>query len=49
MKTPEQTREEIGKRIDELVLVRKYVETHDREIIEELYRLSRKLEELEKQ
>jgi hypothetical protein len=47
MKTPEQTREEIGKRIDELV--RKYVETHDREIIEELYRLSRKLEELEKQ
>ena len=47
MKTPEQTREEIEKRIDELV--RKYIETHDREIIEELYKLSRKLEELEKQ
>jgi hypothetical protein len=34
------------KRMDELA--RKYVETHDREIIEELNRLSRQLQELEK-
>jgi FKBP-type peptidyl-prolyl cis-trans isomerase (trigger factor) len=40
------TREEIEKRMDELA--RKYVETHDREIIEELNRLSRQLQELEK-
>jgi hypothetical protein len=40
------TREEIEKRMDELA--RKYVETHDRDIIEELNRLSRQLQELEK-
>jgi FKBP-type peptidyl-prolyl cis-trans isomerase (trigger factor) len=39
------TREEIEKRMDELA--RKYVETHDRDIIEELNRLSRQ-QELEK-
>jgi hypothetical protein len=39
------TREEIEKRMDELA--RKYVETHDRDIIEELNRLSRQLQELE--
>jgi len=39
------TREEIEKRMDELA--RKYVETHDRNIIEELNRL-RQLQELEK-
>jgi histone H3/H4 len=32
------TREQIEKRIDELA--RKYVETHDKEIIEELYELA---------
>jgi hypothetical protein len=31
------TREEIEQKMDELA--RKYVETHDKEIIEELYRL----------
>jgi hypothetical protein len=41
-----QCREEIEKRMDEPA--RKYVETHDREIIEELNRLSRQLQELEK-
>jgi hypothetical protein len=41
------THEDIEKRMDELV--RKYVETHDRETIAELYRLSRLLQELEKQ
>jgi len=40
------TPEEIEKRMDELA--QKYVETHDREIIEELNRLSRQLQELEK-
>jgi hypothetical protein len=29
-------------------LVRKYLETHDPEIIEELYRLSRELEKMKK-
>jgi hypothetical protein len=41
------TREEIEKRMDELA--RKYVETHDNEIIEELYRLARVLGEMEKE
>ena len=41
------TPEEIGERMDELA--RKYVETHDKEIIEELYELSRELEKMEKQ
>ena len=40
------TREEIEKRMEELA--RKYVETHDKEIIEELYRLGRELEKMEK-
>ena len=40
------TREEIEKRMEELA--RKYVETHDKEIIEELYRLARELEKMEK-
>jgi hypothetical protein len=40
------TREEIEKRMDELA--RKYVETHDRKIIEELYELARGLEKVEK-
>jgi hypothetical protein len=40
------TREEIEKRMDELT--RKYVETHDQEIIEELYQLSLELEKMEK-
>jgi FKBP-type peptidyl-prolyl cis-trans isomerase (trigger factor) len=40
------THEEIEKRMDELA--RKYVETHDPEIIKELNRLSRQLQELEK-
>ena len=33
--------------MDELAL--KYVETHDKEIIEELYQLSRELEKMEKE
>jgi hypothetical protein len=43
------TREEIKRRLDELA--RKYIETHDNEIVPELYRLARELEkmELEKQ
>jgi hypothetical protein len=41
------TREEIEKRMDELA--RKHVETHDNEIIEELYRLARVLGEMEKE
>lgn len=41
------TREDIEKRMT--VLVQKYVETHDRQIIEELYQLSRELEKLGKQ
>jgi FKBP-type peptidyl-prolyl cis-trans isomerase (trigger factor) len=40
------TREEIEQKMDELA--RKYVETHDKEIIEELYRLARELEKMEK-
>jgi hypothetical protein len=40
------TREEIEKRMDELA--RKYVEKRDPDIIEELNRLSRQLQELEK-
>ena len=40
------TREEIEKRMDELA--RKYVETHDKEIIEELYKLALELGEMEK-
>jgi hypothetical protein len=40
------TREEIEKRMDELA--RKYVETRDKEIPQELYRLSRELEKIEK-
>jgi hypothetical protein len=40
------TREEIEKRMDELA--RKYVETRDRNITEELNRLSRQLQKLEK-
>jgi hypothetical protein len=40
------TRKEIEKRMDELA--REYVETHDPDIIEELNRLSRQLQELEK-
>ena len=40
------TREEIEKRMDELA--RKYVVTHDKEIIEELCRLGREIENLEK-
>jgi site-specific recombinase XerC len=46
MPTP-MTREELEQKMDELA--RKYVETHDREIIEELYKLSLRLQELEKQ
>jgi hypothetical protein len=41
------THEEIEKRMEELT--RKYVETHDKEIIDELlYKLVRELEKLEK-
>lgn len=40
------TREEIEQKMDELA--RKYVETHDKKIIEELYRLACELEKLEK-
>ena len=40
------TREEIEQRMDELA--RKYVETHDRKLIEELYQLVRELEKMEK-
>jgi FKBP-type peptidyl-prolyl cis-trans isomerase (trigger factor) len=39
------TRQEIEQEMDELA--RKYVETHDKEIIEELYKLARQLEELD--
>lgn len=42
----EMTREEIEKQMDELA--RKYVETHDHKIIEELYRLSLEFETIEK-
>jgi len=40
------TREEIEDKMDELA--RKYVETHDKKIIEELYKLTKELEKLEK-
>ena len=40
------TREEIEQRMDELA--RKYVETHDHKIPQELYRLARELEKIEK-
>ena len=40
------TREEIEDKMDELA--RKYVETHDKKIIEELYKLAKELEKLEK-
>ncbi len=39
------TRQEIERRMDELA--RKYVETHDHKIVEELYRLSRLLTDME--
>ncbi|HEY6367480.1 MAG TPA: hypothetical protein VI585_22085 [Candidatus Binatia bacterium] len=41
------TREEMEKRMDELV--RKYVETRDHDIIEELYKLRLELERLKGQ
>ena len=40
------TREEIEQKMDELA--RKYVETHDPEIREEIYRLGREAEKMEK-
>ena len=40
------TREEIERRMDELA--RKYVETHDKMIIEELYEFARELRKQEK-
>ena len=40
------TREEIHRRLDELA--REYVATHNPKIVEELYRLARELEKLEK-
>jgi hypothetical protein len=40
------TREEIERRMDELA--RKYVETRDKKIIEELYALARELAKMEK-
>jgi FKBP-type peptidyl-prolyl cis-trans isomerase (trigger factor) len=42
----EMTRKEIQKQMNELA--RKYVETHDDKIIEELYRLSLELEKMQK-
>jgi hypothetical protein len=44
--TPTMTREEIDQKMDELA--RKYVETHDKRIIEEFYQLSCELEKIEK-
>jgi hypothetical protein len=44
METPV-TREEIEKKMDELA--REYHDTHDPEVIEEIYRLARKLIELD--
>jgi FKBP-type peptidyl-prolyl cis-trans isomerase (trigger factor) len=41
------SREEIKKRMDELA--RKYVETHEKEIIKELYQLVLQLEKLNEQ
>ena len=43
---PEMTREEIEAKMDELA--RKYVETHNPEIPQELYQLARELEKIEK-
>jgi len=43
---PEMTREEIEEKMDELA--RKYVETHNPEILQELCRLARELEKIEK-
>jgi hypothetical protein len=40
------TRQEIEKQMDELA--RKYVETHDRKIVDELYELARELEKMDK-
>ena len=40
------TREEIEKRMDELA--RKYIETHDKEIVEKLYQLAVELEKMKK-
>jgi hypothetical protein len=40
------TREEIERRMDELA--RRYLETHDKKIVQELYELARELEKLEK-
>jgi FKBP-type peptidyl-prolyl cis-trans isomerase (trigger factor) len=40
------TREEIDQKMNELAC--KYVETHDPEIIKELYQLSRQLERMKK-
>ena len=40
------TREELERRMDELA--RKYVETHDKKIIEELYELALELRKLQK-
>lgn len=41
------TREEIHRRLDELA--REYVATHNHEIVEELYRLARDLEKMDKE
>ncbi len=40
------TREEIEQKMDELA--RKYTETHDKEIVEALYKLALELEKMEK-
>ena len=40
------TREEIRRLLDELA--RKYIETHNPEIAEKLYRLAKQLEEMDK-
>jgi hypothetical protein len=41
------TREDTKRRLDELA--REYVATHNPEIVEELYRLARELEEMDKE
>jgi hypothetical protein len=41
------TREEIEKRMDELV--RKYSETHDKTLLEDLYQLAREFEKIKNQ
>jgi len=41
------TREEIEKRMDELA--RRLAETHDKQIVKELYKLALELEKLEKE